>query len=79
VGAEVTGPLVDVSVGDGVPDGVGVPEGVALGVLLGVGVDDVLLGLGVAVLLCVGCGWLLSVGDGDVVPATGAGGGRTSM
>jgi hypothetical protein len=31
-GVDVTGALVDVSMGDGVLDGVGVPEGVALGV-----------------------------------------------
>jgi hypothetical protein len=64
----------------GVTEGVAVPETVVLGVPLGVGVADVLLGLGVAVLLCDGLGWLLSLGDGagfgfeTVAP----GGGRTS-
>jgi hypothetical protein len=39
-----------------VTDGVEVPETVVLGVWLGVGVVDVLVGLGVAVLLRVGLG-----------------------
>jgi hypothetical protein len=73
----------DVSDGTGVVgviEGVAVPETDVVGVLLGEGVADVLLGLGVAVLLSVGLGWLLSVGDGagfgfeTVAP----GGGRTS-
>lgn len=65
--------------GVGVTEGVVVPETVVLGLSLGVGVGDVLLGKGVVVLLCVG-DWLLSVGDGagfgfeTVAP----GGGRTS-
>jgi hypothetical protein len=72
----------EVSDGTGVggTEGVEVPETVVLGLSLGVGVADVLLGKGVAVLLCVGRDWLLSVGDGagfgfeTVAP----GGGRTS-
>ena len=64
----------------GVTEGVEVPETVVLGVPLGEGVAGDLVGSGVAVLLSVGRGWLLSVGDGagfgfeTVAP----GGGRTS-
>jgi hypothetical protein len=78
----VTGALSDVSVEEGLPEDVGVSDGVTLGVSLDVDdVDDVLLGVGVAVGLLEVGGRLLSVGEGagDVVPATGAGGGRTRM
>jgi hypothetical protein len=76
---------VDVSDGVGVvgvTEGVDVPETVVLVVPLGVGVADVLVGVGVAGLLWVGLGWLLSVGVGSGFglgfEAVAPGGGRTS-